>query len=50
LKKRDLKDSPQKDFTLLVEYGDDAHIMSDEESLKESEKEKDQKYINVTLK
>jgi hypothetical protein len=50
LKKRDLKDSPQKDFTLLVEYGGDAQMMSDEGSVKEPEKEKDQKDINATLK
>jgi hypothetical protein len=49
LKNRDLKDSPQKDFTLLIKYGDDAHMMSDEDSLKEPEKEKDQKDINATL-
>jgi uncharacterized protein (DUF3084 family) len=38
-----------KHFTLLVEYGDDSHIMSAEDSPKESEKEKHQKDINATL-
>jgi hypothetical protein len=49
LKKRDLKYSPQKDFTFLVEYGDDVQMMSDEGSLKEPKKEKDHKDINATL-
>jgi hypothetical protein len=47
LKKRDLKESPQKDFTFHAKYFDVVEMMSDKGSQKEQENEKDQKDINV---